>query len=258
MKMVRSALLITLVFMLTWAWNASPTWLDYGLQKATRGSVGLTNAQGTLWKGQGIIQAITPAGRTENLAEIDWRIDPGSLLAGKIRIEMLSKRDAKPTLIATVTPTSLTIDQLKLELPAGLLGVASPTLQSVDLGGRIAITATGLRVDATRFSGMATLDWRQASSSLSPVTPLGNYNIALVAEPQTGVRLKIMSVGDSALKLEGEGQWQTGKPPQLNVTATPRANNSHQMTGLLRMIGKRISNEPEAYKLELDSNTGML
>jgi len=136
-----------------------------------------------------------------------------------------------------------------LELPAALLGSASPTLREAGLGGRMTFTANDLGRQDGRFSGRAEIVWQGASSSLAGNQPLGNYRIHLDAAG-AALAAHIDSPGQSALALAGQGQWQPGQPPRLDLTATPAEARRQALEPLLRLIGRET--QPGVYRLQLD------
>lgn len=252
MKRLLIALLALPLLALGLAILAPATWVDHRLQRLSHGALGLAGAEGRLWRGAGTLQAILPSGDVATLAPVRWSIDPWTLATGRLRLDMLSARDGKPLLAATVSPAGVAIGELRLDVPAALLGSLSPTLREAGLSGRISLRASGVRIDRDAVSGSGELIWREAGSTLTPVYPLGNYTITLTGAGR-GVDFRI--AGHGALALQGTGKWRPDAPLGLDATATPAPGQAQQLVPLLRMIGKQTASG--AYQLELDANTGL-
>lgn len=253
MKRVLLAALALLAILIALLALAPATWLDAGLQRTTRGVIGLADARGSLWRGSGVVQAILPSGEVETLESIRWRIDPWALLAARVHFTALSERDGKAVLDATITPASVAVAELRIECPAALLGLLSSTVRAAGVTGRIALRASGLRIDAQSISGGGDLVWRDAGSTLTAVHPLGNYRVDLKGAGR-GLDF-VLSTQGGALNLSGVGQWQPGAPLSFNGSATPSPDKKKQLAPLLRIIGKETGGE--SYQIVLDSNAGL-
>jgi hypothetical protein len=253
MKRLLLIFLAVLAFLVTLLVLASPTWLDAGLQRNSRGLVGLAEAKGSLWRGTGVIQAILPSGQVETLEAVRWTIDPWALLTARLHLAMLSERDGKPVLDALFSPGGVSIAELRLEAPAAMLGALSPTLRAATVTGRISLQASGVRFDKETTVGSGVLLWHDAGSSLTSVYPLGSYLVNMKGAG-AGVEFTLTSLG-GALNLAGGGQWQPDKPLSFQAIATPVPDRARQMAPLLRILGKEIGGD--RYQIVLDSSTGL-
>jgi general secretion pathway protein N len=241
------ALLVTLLVL------APATWLDSGLQRSTRGVIGLADARGSFWRGSGALQAILPSGDVETLESIRWTIDPWALLTARAHLVALSERDGKPVLDATLSASGVTVTDMRLEAPAALLGLLSATVREAGITGRIAVKANGVHVDGQSTRGVGDIVWSDAGSSLTSVYPLGTYRIVLQGVG-TGLDLTLFTQG-GALDLTGKGRWQPGSPLSFSGTATPAPDRKKQLAPLLRIIGKETGGE--SYEIVLDANAGL-
>jgi general secretion pathway protein N len=101
--------------------------------------------------------------------------------------------------------------------------------------GKVRITTEGLALSPDKMDGTATLEWLNASSSLSSVQPLGDYRLEITgAEKNASLKLTTLR-GD--LEFTGQGSWQlqTGQV-QINGSALPRARAS-ELGSFLNMLG---------------------
>ena len=226
------------------------TWVDTLLQDNTRGSLSMTGTSGALWRGEGTLQAILPNGDAVTLAPVAWHIAIGELLTLRLHIVLRSSQNGSPILDLSSSPGETRIHEARLELPAAMLGALSPTLRSAALSGQMAVQATDMRLDVGHATGKARIMWMSASSELSAVRPLGNYQLDLDGQGG-GLDMRLTTLG-GALNLTGSGRMQPGKPADIKITATPIEARRQELAPLLRMLGREIS--PGTYPLTLDPN----
>lgn len=253
MKRIFLFILATLAFMVALLVLAPATWLDTSLQRASHGLIGLSDAKGSLLRGSGVIQAILPSGEVETLDVVRWTVDPWALLTVRLHVSMLSERDGKPVVDATLTPSGVNIAELRLDAPAALLGALSPTLREAGASGRISVRARGVRIDDQVTSGDGEMLWRDAGSSLTQVHPLGTYRVGLKGAGR-GVEFTLATLG-GALNLKGGGSWQPGGQLLFDAMALPAPEQARQLAPLLRIIGKEAG--AGSYQIVLDRSAGL-
>ena len=250
MKRLLTAGLLLLALVFTYLVMLPATWIDAALQHASQGTLAMTGTTGTFWRGEGSLQALLPSGEAVTLAPVSWNIAPGELLALKLHINAQSTRDNKPVLNATLGLGETYIQEAKLDLPAALLGVLSPTLRAAALSGQLALQVNEVRFDRSHAAGKAQAYWKAAGSSLSRVRPLGNYLLALNGQGN-GLDFHLTTIG-GPLTLTGSGGWRPGKNLDIRVTATPEESARQDLAPLLRIMGREIS--PGTYQLTIDQN----
>lgn len=226
------------------------TWVDALLQSHTRGSFAMTGAKGTLWRGEGSLQALLPSGEAVTLAPVSWRIAPGELPGLRLHITLSSTQSGNPILDVTLAPGEIRIHEARLELPAELLGVLSPTLRATALSGRLDARADDVRLGDGRATGKARVLWTAAGSGLTRVRPLGSYQLELDGQGG-GLDFRLSTLGGD-LNLSGSGRAQPGKNPDYRITAVPAEAKRQDLAPLLRMLGREVS--PGTYQLTLDPN----
>jgi general secretion pathway protein N len=82
--------------------------------------------------------------------------------------------------------------------------------------------------------GTATLQWRDAGSVITPISPLGDYELRLDGEGAT-VHANLRTI-QGPLRLEGKGSWANGDHPVFLATARIPARHQQQLEPLLRLI----------------------
>lgn len=233
--------------------QAPATWLDWALQRTSNGLVGLADAKGSLWRGSGVVQAILPSGRVETLEAVRWTVDPWALFTARLHLAMLSERDGKPVLDAILAPTSVTLSELRLDAPAALLGVLSPSIRGAQITGRLSVRASGVRVDRQMTTGSANLTWADAGSALTPIYPLGNYMVNLRGAGK-GMDFTLITLA-GVLTLSGNGQWQPGTPLSFNGAARPAPDQARQLAPLLRILGRE--SRDGSYQIALSNDAAL-
>lgn len=250
MKRLLQGGLLSLVLVVTYLVLLPATWLDDLLQRETRGSFTMTGTSGTLWRGEGTLQALLPSGEAVTLAPTSWSIALGELPALRLHITLRSTQSGNPILDVSLSPGETRIHEARLELPAALLGVLSPTLRAAALSGQMTLQATDVRLDDGHANGKARVLWVSAGSELSNVRPLGSYQLELDGQGG-GLDFRLTTMA-GALNLAGSGRVQPGKNPDYRITAIPIEAKRQELAPLLRMLGREVS--PGTYQLTIDPN----
>ncbi len=250
MRRLIHAGLLLLVLALAYLIMLPATWLDSLLQRETRGSFAMTASSGTLWRGEGSLQALLPSGEAVTLAPTAWNIALGELLALRLHITLRSTQSGATLLDISMAPGETRIHEAKLELPAALLGVLSPTLRAAALSGQMSMQVNEVRLDDGHATGKARVMWVAAGSELSRVNPLGNYQMELDGH-SGGLDFRLVTLGGD-LNLTGSGRIQPGVKPDYRITASPVEAKRQELVPLLRMLGREVS--PGTYQLTVDPN----
>lgn len=209
------------------------TMVDAGLRSATEGRLRIAEARGTLWSGSGQFEMRDTGGRAGVVKSIAWRVSPASLLRGRLACEL--ELDQAPKRIpVTITRTRVELADADINLPAAALGLAEPRLAPLELTGELLIRAANVSIGRTGMRGNATLLWRAAGSALTPVAPLGDYELQIDGdEPVVNAALRTLQ---GPLQLEGKGTWTYGNRPVIQATARIAPQYREQLAPLLRLI----------------------
>ena len=213
--------------------TAPATLVDAGLQRASDGRLRLAEAQGTLWSGTGQIEIRDTGGRTGVAKSFAWRVAPESLLRGRLVCEVGLEQAAKHFPV-TLSLSRIELANADINLPAAVLGLAVPKLAPLGLTGDVQIHVASLSIARDGTQGNATLQWRAAGSALSPVSPLGDYELRLEGEG-SAVRVSLRTL-QGPLQLDGKGSWTHGNSPAFLATASVPPQYQEQLAPLLRLI----------------------
>ncbi|BBJ00433.1 hypothetical protein FGKAn22_21250 [Ferrigenium kumadai] len=232
--------IFALVYLLTLLITAPASLLDKVLQHASQDRLLLANASGTVWSGSATPALRTQDGRLVALPLLRWKIAVPSLFTGKIQT-MLQWEGQPP---ASATEAVISFNQVELhhamlQLPARMLEETSTMLKPAQFRGQLQIQGDHLVFSSRGVEGSAIVDWRQASSALSSIAPLGDYRLALNG---SGDRLHIgLTTSSGILLLEGDGNWLAGRGLEFHGKAQASAGNYDNLTELLHHLGPEIS-----------------
>jgi general secretion pathway protein N len=226
---------------------APATLLDAGLRGASKGRLRLVEASGTLWTGSGQIEIRDAAGRTGVARAIAWRVMPESLLRGHLVCEVELEHSGRRFPV-TLSPSRIDLANADISLPAAVLGLGVPSLAALGLTGEVLIHVSGLAIARDAVDGNATLRWRAAASVLTPVSPLGDYEIRMDGEGTT-LHAYLRTI-EGPLQLDGKGSWTRGDNPAFAATAYIPPLYQQQLAPLLRLIA--IEREEGRFDLRLD------
>ena len=199
--------------------------IDARLEQASGGRFRLAEAQGSLWAGSGWIEVRDASGRSG--------IAPGEALRARLMAEIRLDRADKPFPIA-ISLSRIEIADAGVDLPAAALGLGMPKLAPFRLTGEVRVDIPRLSLQRGRADGDATLRWRAAGSALTPVSPLGDYEVHFKAVgPAVHAELRTLA---GPLQLEGKGTWANGAAPSFLATARIPAQHQQQLSPLFRLI----------------------
>ena len=212
---------------------APATLLDARLAQASHGRIRLADAQGSLWSGEGRLEVRDGEGRSAYGSAFAWRLSPASILRARLVYDVaLGWPAARFRLAAAASRVELS--DIDFRLPAGVLGLAVPKLAVLDLGGDLRLQVGTLIAGSGYLQGDATLQWLDAASGLTPVSPLGRYELRIDGDGASGqVRLRTLQ---GPLSLNGAGSWRPGTTPVLTATAQVPPRYRDQLSPFLRLI----------------------
>ena len=208
------------------------------LEQLSAGRLTLAQAQGTLWQGSGVLllqhdTQFLPLGR------YSWRLYP-SLDLSHLNVTVHSSSDSDETKIR-ISPWKNEIDvqHAHAYLPAQLLSVFAPPLSPYRLSGALELTTDRFSITRQNIAGALQLDWKQATSGLTDIAPLGDYRITLQGN---GALLNVaLSTQSGKLKLDGSGQIQPGSALSFNGTAQAAPEQKEALSELLHHIGPELT-----------------
>lgn len=222
-----------LAYVLALVATAPATLADAGLQRVSEGRLRLAEAQGTLWSGTGQFEIRDTVGHTGLAKHLVWRFQPGALLLAQLAYEVELSPGSRPFTV-TVFWSRIEIEHADINLPAVALGLGLPKLAPLELTGEMNLKVSSLSLGRNAARGSATLQWRTAGSPLSPVSPLGDYELRFEGRgPEVRATLQTLQ---GPLQLDGQGSWVNGSKPVFLATAHVPSQFRQQLAPFLRLI----------------------
>lgn len=212
---------------------APATLIDSGLQRISQGRLRLAELQGTLWSGSGYIEIRDPGGRAGVARSLSWRILPESLLHGQVTGEFQLEQSDKAFPV-TLSLSGVELANINISLPATALGLGVPKLAPLGLTGDILLHIVRFSLDRKQIQGRATLQWRNAGSLFTPISPLGDYELNFDGD---GAPVQVLlRTLQGPLQLDGKGSWTMGGSADFLAIAHVPPQHLEQLGPLLRLI----------------------
>lgn len=221
-------------------------WAAGLIERASQGHVRLADPQGTLWSGSGVV--LLAAGRDSDAPatslpeRLGWQVKPTGLLTGTLDLVLThpSALNQPLSVRAPLTGGPVRLGAATVRLPASLLvGLGAP-FNTVRPGGQLQLTWDGLSIAPGRVEGRLDAEWRDASSSLAPVRPLGHYRLQFEGlAPGARVQLRTLT---GPLELVADGT--IGASGRLRMTGRARAMPGtdaivrSQLSTLISLLGR--------------------
>ena len=240
----------------TFAWIALPTlaviltvlaflpaaWLGPMVERQTEGRLTLGDAQGTLWRGSAFVGGAPGAGGSVTPllpGRFSWRLSP-LVLFGDVSMDLANDQALAQPVHVSGSWSQWQVSAGQLLLPAeGLAGLGAP-LNTLALTGTIKLSWNLLDIarqgNTVAVSGRTVLSLTDMGSRMSPIKPLGTYEMAMDWHGQRAdVVLRTVS---GALLLSGNGALENGR---LHFSGQAAAADKYEDTlgNLLNLLGQR-------------------
>lgn len=212
---------------------APATLLDAGLRRATDGKLRVAQAQGTLWSGSGVLEIRDAAGKAGVGKALSWAWQPRELLHGQLGF-MVGLGHAPRRFPIHLSAHGIELSDADFSLPASVLGVAVPRLAPLGLRGELAFHVAKFASAGGDVTAKAVVTWEDAGSALTPVAPLGTYELRL--DGTAGLLDATLDTRRGPLRLDGRGSSRGGGPLEFSATARVDAQQRSQLVPLLRLI----------------------
>ncbi|HJU71094.1 MAG TPA: type II secretion system protein N [Paucimonas sp.] len=217
-------------------------WMAVVVERQTAGRLTLGDPQGTLWRGSAFIGG-APSGAdpvTPLLpGRFSWRLSPW-LLLGQVDADLENPSAlSQPVRISggwrqwQVSPSSV-------RLPASRLSGLGAPLNTVQLSGEMVLSWTPLQLtqrgDAVDVTGEMHLAMTDIASRLSPIKPLGAYDLTM--EWRGRQAQLVLKTVKGPMLLSGSGALVNGRL-QFSGQVEAEAGQEERLAGLLNLLGQR-------------------
>lgn len=152
--------------------------VDARLATATGGYVRVAEADGTLWRGRGVVGASDGRWRVP----VAWSLDFAPLLRGTVSATLWSEATPEERSLVMVSQGRFVVESLDVTLPGAVLAVIDPAA-GVATGGELRLRATSLELAPSSSSGTITADWSNARAQLGAFRiDLGTVTLRLASQ----------------------------------------------------------------------------
>lgn len=217
-------------------------WMSTIVERQTAGRLTLGDAQGTLWRGSAFIGG-APGGSdpvTPLLpGRFSWRLSPMVLL-GQVDAEVENPQALSQALKVTGSWYEWQVGASSINLPAERLAGLGAPLNTVQPSGRMQLSWTPLQVarngNKVEVNGTMTLQMNDIASRLSPIKPLGSYQMIMDWRgAQAALTLKTIK---GPMLLSGSGSLNNGRL-QFSGKAEAEEGQEERLANLLNLLGQR-------------------
>ncbi len=231
-----ASVMLTLIVFCPAAWMAAI------LEAQTAGRLTLGDAQGTLWRGSAFIggapsgvDAVTPLlpGR------FAWQLSPMVLL-GQVDLHLENASALSQPVRITGSWQQWQMSPAAVSLPAERLAGLGAPLNTIQPSGQMQLSWTPLQLtrqgNALEVNGSMTLQMNHIASRLSPIKPLGAYQLIMDWHGrQAQLALKTLK---GPMLLSGNGTLTNGRL-QFSGKAEAEAGQEDRLANLLNLLGQR-------------------
>ncbi len=229
--------LLGAVFYLLFVVAVAPaTWLAWGVARASRGVVTLSEPVGSVWSGAGALVVHSGTTPPQSLGRLEWTINPAWLFAARLQAKAhLTGPDSDLSGSVDVSYNRVHLQDINGSAAPRLLAVAYSPVLLFEPSGQFQVTGKSLRIDTSGVDGTLQLTWKDAGLNLSDVSPLGDYKLHMEGTGNI-LRLKIETL-KGALTINGQGEANLdNKQFQFAGTAMPQTRAT-ELEPVLRMLG---------------------
>lgn len=215
-----------------------PAWLlGTMISHYSGGRIITSNETGTFWNGNAIVLIQDSNKKSVPLINVGWKLKIG--LSRFIEVDFSSSNHG----IAEValTKSGLEIDKLNMIFDLDQLTPFWETLSNLRLSGNINAEASKI-VIANKMQGAIKLKITEVGSGMSPVNPIGNYNVTLNLGNSS---LEVSSVSDSTIDVSGTGSIVSG----LTLKAKVQPDKKEKLLQFMTMMS--LPKQDGSYSLKV-------
>lgn len=239
-----------LAYLLFLVATAPAALLATALQRASGGALVLQALSGTVWSGNGELVFQRQHTGAHSFGQGHWSVNPLWLFAGRVHTDLnFATADSRISATADVGIETVSLKRVDAQFSAPVIGALYAPAAFIAPDGAMTLAVANLRIDKKEVSGEARLDWRNATSNLSPVKPLGDYRLSANGQ---GRALQIkMETLSGALLLSGAGQWGIDDNRlRFDLLAKAR-ERADELAPMLRLIGREQPNGDRSLTIDV-------
>ncbi len=216
-------------------------WVAGLVETQSEGRLTLGDAQGTFWNGSAFIGGA--AGHNGPVTPLlpgrfSWQLSPMVLL-GSVDIEFKNAAALSQPMIISGSWRNLQISPSSISLPAERLSALGAPLNTIQPTGKMRLSWVLLQLEILKgvanLKGNINLEMNEIASRLSPVKPLGDYNLAVNWQgQQANVKLSTLK---GPMRLSGTGKLINGRF-QFSGIAEAESGYQEKLANFLNLLGQ--------------------
>lgn len=218
---------------------------------ASQGRVEMDRTEGSFWTGKAAyITYQFKDGSGRRLENFTWDVLPIYLLRGELAARIsLADSDCTLNAIIGVRGSRPFASDAQVSFPAPLARSVAPLLDLWSPGGVVRIDAGRIRLNPLQLTEPARARWQGATLTLSPVAPLGDYDLSITPRgDQLAVNLQTTS---GALLVSGSGEYTLQSGGEFRGKARAAPGFEEQLGPLLEIMGRPEGNGSVAVQVKL-------
>ena len=233
-----------LVMLITVIATLPAAWLAPVIERQTGGRLSLGDAAGSVWRGSAYLGAFSASDQRMPIAPLlpgrfFWRLSPAVLL-GRIDLQIENSNALSQSVNLRGNWSRWQLTPSALMLSADRLAALGAPLNTIQPSGRMRLSWEVLTLsrapDGLTIDGVMQLDMTEIASALSPVKPLGAYQLQVDWRGvRAQLRLKTLS---GPLQLQGNGLLVNGRL-QFSGQAWAQEGQEQRLAILLNLLGQR-------------------
>ncbi len=204
----------------------------------TQGAVQVSDAKGTLWRGEAKARVVVRRGSPVDVDALAWSFRPARLASGRLAFEVRARASGvDASLEAARGFGGWHAREALVRGDASGLSAFAPILATLRPTGSITLAARQLDWDGETLRGEATLEWRGATVALSEVRPIGAYRAQLRAAQ--GPAQFAISTLEGPLRVTGQGTLGPAARLAFSGEARADAAQAKALEPLMTLMGPR-------------------
>jgi hypothetical protein len=188
------------------------TWMAYAIERISRQNFQLRNPAGTAWSGSGQLYVTQSSGHLLDIGLLRWNTLLSGIPAGRLGVDLVLG-SATSAMHLELSPASVAIRGLSLELPGTFLSIFAPRLETLGPQGKLLVRSDSLRFDENSILGLANIEWRSVRLARAPGLDFGSH-VARLRGGGGKIDIELGTI-EGSLRLSGGGTW--AKDSGLNV-----------------------------------------
>lgn len=232
-----------LVFITTTTFYLPSSIITSSLSTISQPQVKFTEPSGTVWNGG--TDVIIGESQAHKLGHLAWQIQWSGLW--KLHLPFVLSWNAQPLAEVYLSKSKLEFHQLHLPITLSQMRRAYPFLSTLSLGGKLIVDSQTFSISQESFQGDIFVHLEEVFSGLTPINPLGKYELHLQGDQQS-LLMHLQSL-QGPLWVEANGKWSNQHG--LNLVGKVRAEPSQSkvLSPLLHLMGNESQTGEFSFQL---------